>query len=126
MISVNNLTVQFGNFDLFKDVTFMINPRDRIGLVGKNGAGKTTMMKIIAGLETPYAGQITRPENITLGYLPQQMRHVDTKSVFDETLTAFNEVLSLQKEIERKEIYIGPKKCQKNMCPHHSPTYNIW
>jgi ATP-binding cassette, subfamily F, member 3 len=109
MISVNNLTVSFGSFDLFKDITFMINPRDRIGLVGKNGAGKSTMMKIIAGLDQPSSGQITMPSGLNVGYLPQQMLHKDTRSVFDETLMAFEEVLTLQKEVERCTIELSER-----------------
>jgi len=102
MIAVNQLTVQYGSFTLFKEVSFMINPRDRIGLVGKNGAGKTTLLKIICNLHPIDGGQVTKPNDITIGYLPQQVVYNDGKSVFEETMSAFSEVL----EIEHKMKYI--------------------
>ena len=99
MISINNLTVEFGGFTLFKDVSFLVNSRDRIGLVGKNGAGKSTLLKIFAGLQAATKGNVSLPSEIKIGYLPQQMNHVDGRTVMEETLTAFEEVLSLEKEI---------------------------
>lgn len=101
MISVNDLTVSFGGWDLFRDITFMINPRDRIGLVGKNGAGKTTLLKVLTGEQPPTSGQIAVPADTTLGYLPQQMKVLDGKTVIEETATAFEEVNALEKEIAR-------------------------
>ena len=99
MISVNQLTVQFGGFDLFKDISFLINPKDRIGLVGKNGAGKSTMLKILCGLQQPTSGEVIIPEAAKIGYLPQQMIHQDGKTVLEEARTAFAEVLGLDKRI---------------------------
>ena len=101
MISVNQLTVQFGGFNLFKDVSFLVNPKDRIGLVGKNGAGKSTMLKILCGLQQPSSGEVVIPEDAKIGYLPQQMIHQDGKTVLDEARTAFSEVLEMDKRIQQ-------------------------
>ncbi|MBQ4285008.1 MAG: ABC-F family ATP-binding cassette domain-containing protein, partial [Bacteroidales bacterium] len=73
MISVVNLTVSFGGFNLLDDISFHISERDRIGLVGKNGAGKSTLMKIICGQQNPTSGSVDRPAHVTIGYLPQIM-----------------------------------------------------
>ena len=99
MISIDNLTVSFGGWDLFKDISLIINPRDRIGLVGKNGAGKTTLMKVIMGMQPPTSGVVTKNSGWTLGYLPQQMKVADTTTLYEETATAFTEVIELEKEI---------------------------
>lgn len=101
MISVDNLTVSFGGWDLFKDISLLINPRDRIGLVGKNGAGKTTLLKVVMGLHPPTSGAVTKNSDCTLGYLPQQMKVADTTTLYEETATAFTEVIELEKEIAR-------------------------
>lgn len=100
MVSVNDLTVSFGGFTLFNNIGFMINPNDRIGLVGKNGAGKSTLLKILMGLQQPTSGQVSVPGDFTLGYLPQQMAVADGKTVFDETLTAYQQLNELEKQIE--------------------------
>ena len=99
MISVDNLTVSFGGWDLFKDISLLINPKDRIGLVGKNGAGKTTLLKVIAGEQPTTSGTVTRSGDVTIGYLPQQMKVADTTSLVEETAKAFTEVLELEREI---------------------------
>ncbi len=70
MISVNNITVSFGGFSLFENISFLINPKDRIGLAGKNGAGKSTMLKILAGEQNPTKGDIAAPNECKIGYLP--------------------------------------------------------
>lgn len=101
MISVNQVTVSFGGFQLFKDINFLITPRDRIGLVGKNGAGKSTLLKLIVGEMKPTSGSLSIPNDIRIGYLPQQMVIVDGRSVMDETLLAFNETIDLKKEIDK-------------------------
>lgn len=100
MISVEQLTVRFGAFELFKNVSLLINPKDRIGLVGKNGAGKTTLLKIFAGLQKPSEGKAVIPEDLRIGYLPQQMIHKDGKTVYDEAALAFEEMLAIRKKIQ--------------------------
>ena len=101
MVSINQVTVQFSGVDLFKDISFMINPKDRIGLVGKNGAGKSTLLKIIYGMQQPNGGEVVVPSDLKIGYLPQQMIHHDGKTVIDEARTAFDEILSLDKKIQK-------------------------
>lgn len=108
MISVNNLTIRFGNFELFSDIGFLINKRDRIGLVGKNGAGKSTLLKVINGDISPSEGNISVPTDIKIGYLPQQMILENAKlSVFEEARTAFQNVLDVQKEIDKLNVQIA-------------------
>lgn len=106
MISIDNLTVSFGGWTLFDNISFLINPKDRIGLVGRNGAGKSTILKLIAGEQQPTSGAVTRNGECTIGYLPQQMKVADTTTLLDETEKAFDEVLRIEAEIERltKEI----------------------
>ena len=99
MISVDNLTVSFGGWDLFKDISFLIIPKDRIGLVGKNGAGKSTMLKVLTGEQPPSSGGVSRNGDCTIGYLPQQMKVADTTTLYAETEAAFGEVIDLEKEI---------------------------
>ena len=88
MISIEGLKVEFGVKPLFSDVNFVINEHDRIALVGKNGAGKSTMLKIIYGLQKPTAGTISFPKDCTIGYLPQVMKLQDDTSVKEETRKA--------------------------------------
>lgn len=99
MISINQLTVSFGGYDLFKEATFLVNPKDRIGLVGKNGAGKSTLLKIFAGKQEATSGEIVIPRDLRIGYLPQQMVHLDGRTVIEETRMAFDEILSINAEI---------------------------
>ena len=101
MVSVNNITVEFGGYVLFDNISFAINPRDRIGLVGKNGAGKSTLLKILIGKQTPAAGQAVIPADYTIGYLPQQMTVADGRTVLEETLQAFAYLHELQNRIDR-------------------------
>ncbi len=107
MISVNRLSVQFGGSDLFDDVSFLVNSRDRIGLTGKNGAGKSTMLKILAREQQPTEGEVAIQNDCTLGYLPQEMKHNVGKTVFDETETAFIEAKELEKKIEHYNEQLG-------------------
>lgn len=100
MISVNNLGVEFSARPLFSDVSFVINDHDRIALVGKNGAGKSTMLKIIAGLQSPSAGSISVPSGVTIGYLPQEMRTSDDTTLLNETRKAFSDQLERRKELD--------------------------
>ena len=99
MISLNNISLGFGSRIIFRDISFQINKRDRIGLVGNNGAGKTTLLRVILGLQSIDKGYIERPPDLTAGYLPQQMRHTDKRTLFNEVKTAFDEILMLQKEM---------------------------
>lgn len=99
MVSINNINLSFGERILLKDVSFLIKSKDRIGLVGNNGAGKTTLLKIITGLQLPDSGTIQKPSGITIAYLPQQMRHVDSKTLFGEVKTAFSQILELENRI---------------------------
>lgn len=100
MVSVNQLTVDFGGFFLFEDVTYNINPRDRIGLTGKNGTGKSTMLKIIAGQQKPSSGTVSIPKDYKIGYLPQNMVHDNSRTVFEEVELAFGELKTLMTDIE--------------------------
>ena len=99
MISLDKISLNFGGFDLFKELSFLINPKDRIGLIGKNGAGKTTLLKIIKGIDPPSSGHIGYPKDLTIGYLPQQMKLSDSRTLKKETELAFEELLQLQKRI---------------------------
>lgn len=100
MLSVNQLTVQFGGKYLFEEISFLVNTKDRIGLTGKNGAGKSTLLKIIAGLQQPESGTIAKPNGFKIGYLPQEMVHNLGKTVFAETETAFAEVKAIQSQLD--------------------------
>jgi ATP-binding cassette subfamily F protein 3 len=100
MVSVQDISVSFGSFDLLANISFLINDQDRIGLTGKNGAGKSTLLKIISGLQSPSSGLIDMSREVTIGYLPQQMTVNDSTSVFNETVSAFSEMIALSEEIE--------------------------
>lgn len=101
MISVDGLTVEFGGFTLFDEVSFVVNKKDRIALVGKNGAGKSTMLKIFAGLQAPTSGAVSIPKEVTIGYLPQQMQLTDSRTVREEAEQAFDAIREMQREIDR-------------------------
>lgn len=102
MISVNNLTIEFGARPLFTDVSFVINPKDRVALVGKNGAGKSTLLKILAGEQQPTAGIVALQKGSTLGYLPQVMVLSDEHTVLEEAEKAFADINQLQERIARE------------------------
>ncbi len=102
MISVNNLTIEFGARPLFTDVSFVINPKDRVALVGKNGAGKSTLLKILAGEQQPTAGVVALQKGSTLGYLPQVMVLSDEHTVLEEAEKAFADISQLQERIARE------------------------
>ena len=101
MISVENLYVEFSATPLLEEVTFVINKRDRIALVGKNGAGKSTMLKILAGMQLPTSGNVAVPKDITIGYLPQVMILSDEHTVMEEAELAFEHIFELQAGIQR-------------------------
>lgn len=100
MISLSDISVSYGSFQLLDSVSLHISDNDRIGLVGKNGAGKSTLMKLICGLQSPSSGHIDRPSHVSIAYLPQIMKHGKGKSVLEETLTAFDSRGLLEKEME--------------------------
>lgn len=100
MISIEQLTVEFGGAPLFDEISFLINQRDKIALVGKNGAGKTTLLRMLAGKQLPTRGRIHLPKDISMGYLPQHMVHHDGSTVMEEARKAFEHITELQNEIE--------------------------
>ena len=101
MISINSLTVAYGGFTLLDDINFHISENDKIGLVGKNGAGKSTILKLICGLQTPTSGKIAMTSGTRIGYLPQIMEHHKGRSVIDEAMTAFSELFGMEDEIQK-------------------------
>ena len=101
MISVEGLKVEFNATPLFEDVSYVINKKDRIALVGKNGAGKSTMLKILAGIQQPTAGIVAVPRECTIGYLPQVMILSDKRTVMQEAELAFEHIFEMQAGIER-------------------------
>lgn len=106
MISLDQVTVSFGSFDLLKEITLIVSPKDRIGLVGKNGAGKTTIMRLFTGQMLPSAGVVSVPPGIRIGYLEQHMVYSDSTSVYHETEKAFDELLRLEREIHDLSVEI--------------------
>ena len=109
MISIEGLSVAFGGNTLFDNITYVINKRDRIALVGKNGAGKSTMLKIIAGLQAPTSGRVNMPKDLTVGYLPQQMNLTDSRTVMQEAEQAFAHIFELQARIERMNTELAER-----------------
>ena len=100
MVSVDALTVEFGGTTLFKDISFVINPKDRIALMGKNGAGKSTLLKILAGVRQPSRGNVSVPKDYTICYLPQHMMTEDHRTVFEEASQAFAHLKEMEAEID--------------------------
>ncbi|MGM9747562.1 MAG: ABC-F family ATP-binding cassette domain-containing protein [Candidatus Cryptobacteroides sp.] len=109
MISINSLTVAYGGFTLLDDINFHISENDKIGLVGKNGAGKTTILKLICGIQTPTSGKVSMPSGMRIGYLPQIMEHNRGRSVLDEAMTAFSELFSLEDELNAVTLELGER-----------------
>ena len=101
MVSIQDLSVSFGSFDLLTNISFLINDQDRIGLTGKNGSGKSTLLRIIAGIQGPTSGRIDMSREVSIGYLPQQMKVNDSTTVMNEVITAFSEITGISGEIER-------------------------
>jgi len=100
MISVNNLTINFGGRFLFDNISFLINPNDKIGLIGRNGTGKSTMMKILKGTEEPTSGQIIFPKFYNIEYLPQELSVESENTVIDEVYSSLKEIVSLEDRLE--------------------------
>jgi len=99
MLSVDALTVEFGGQPLFQDISFVINETDRIALMGKNGAGKSTLLKILSGTREPTRGSISYPKELVVAYLPQHLLTEDTRTVFEETATAFSAITEMESKI---------------------------
>lgn len=109
MISVDKLTIRFGGVTLFNDISYVVNPKDRIALVGKNGAGKSTMLKVFAGIQAPSSGNVSVPKDVTIGYLPQHMIHDDGVTVMEEAEKAFSDIFKLQQEIEKMTLELADR-----------------
>ena len=109
MISIDDVSVAYGGFVLLDKINFHISSADKIGLVGRNGAGKSTIMKLIMGLQSPTSGHIDKPSGITIGYLPQIMEHHKGLSVLDETMTVFSETSGLQSEIDAISVELSER-----------------
>lgn len=100
MVSIEGLTVEFGGTTLFSDISFQINEKDRIALMGKNGAGKSTMLKILAGVRQPTRGRVTTPKDCVVAYLPQHLMTEDGRTVFEEASQAFAHLKEMEADIE--------------------------
>ena len=109
MISINGLTVAFGGFTLLDSIDFHISDNDKIGLVGKNGSGKSTIMKLICGLQVPSSGSVDKPNGVRIGYLPQIMEHHKGRTVMEETMTAFDHITSMQRELEDINVSLSER-----------------
>ena len=109
MISINSLTVAYGGFTLLNDINFHISESDKIGLVGKNGAGKSTILKLICGYQNPTSGKVAVPSGVKIGYLPQIMEHHRGRTVIDEAMTAFADMFDLEKELEVITAELGER-----------------
>ncbi len=114
---ISGLSIQFTGEFIFKDISFTINDKDRIGLVGRNGAGKSTLMKILAGREKSYTGSVSSPNAGTVGYLPQEIYTDSTETIFNEALTAYEDVLKLEASIKKYTEEIA------NRTDYHSDSY---
>ncbi|MBR9831934.1 ATP-binding cassette domain-containing protein [bacterium] len=101
MVGINKITLSFADRFLFNNVSFIINKQERIGLVGKNGAGKSTMLKILAGVQIPDSGNISTPSDFSLGYLPQDMEFEEGRTVWEETATVFDKLAHIQSKIDK-------------------------
>lgn len=109
MISLNNVTVSFGGFNLLDDISFHISETDKIGLVGKNGAGKSTILKILCGEQKPASGRIDMPVGMKIGYLPQIMDHHKGRTVIEEAMSVFEYIHELEREMERISVSLGER-----------------
>ncbi len=110
MISINSLTVAYGGFVLLNDINFHISESDKIGLVGKNGAGKSTILKLICGIQNPTTGKIAVPNGVKIGYLPQIMEHHRGRTVIEEAMTSFADMFALEDELERITLELAERE----------------
>ncbi len=109
MVSVEQLTVEFGGRPLFDSISFLVNPKDKIALVGKNGAGKTTLLRLFAGQQQPTHGNIIKPKELTIGYLPQHLLVKDQRTVQEEVELAFGEIRVIQQHIDKLNMEIAER-----------------
>lgn len=109
MVSVDKISVLFGGFELFSDISFLVNAKDRIGLVGKNGAGKTTLLNILCGKHKPTTGVVAIPTDYTFGYLPQHMVHQDGRTVKQEAETAFDHLHKIKRKIDSFSLELSER-----------------
>ena len=109
MISVDNLAVTFSGQTLFSGISFVVNENDKIALMGKNGAGKSTIMKIIAGVQTPSSGSVNAPKGNVIAYLPQHLLTEDNCTVFEETMKAFKQFFTMKNELDRLNTELGSR-----------------
>ena len=100
MISLNEIVVRFGGFELFNNISLTISDGEKVALVGRNGSGKSTLLKLLMGIEKPEMGRVEVPKNMSVGYLPQQMKTTNDRSVLEETLSTFSEMQQLQHDID--------------------------
>ncbi|MDD2590622.1 MAG: ABC-F family ATP-binding cassette domain-containing protein [Fermentimonas sp.] len=100
MLSIENLSVEFGGFTLLDSISFVLNRNERVALTGKNGAGKSTLLKIIAGVQKPTNGNVSVPKDATIGYLPQQMKLDNSRTVFEEASQAFGHLKKMEQDLE--------------------------
>ena len=101
MLSIENITVEFGGFTLLDKISFVLNKNERVALTGKNGAGKSTLLKIMAGIQQATSGNVSTPKDITIGYLPQQMKLDDSRTVMEEASLAFEHLQKMEKELNQ-------------------------
>ena len=118
MISINNLTVAYGGFTLLNEINFHISESDKIGLVGKNGAGKSTILKLICGFQNPTSGKVAVPNGVKIGYLPQIMEHHKGRSVIEEAMTAFAEMFDLEDELEKITLELSERDDYESQAYH--------
>ena len=118
MISINNLTVAYGGFTLLNEINFHISESDKIGLVGKNGAGKSTILKLICGFQNPTSGKVAVPNGVKIGYLPQIMEHHKGRSVIEEAMTAFAEMFNLEDELEKITLELSERDDYESQAYH--------
>lgn len=109
MISINDLTVAYGNWTLLDRISFHVSESDKIGLVGKNGAGKSTILKLLCGEQSPSSGTIDKPQHVTIGYLPQIMQHNKGRTVLEEAMTAFDAFKAMEEEIGEITVQLSER-----------------
>ncbi len=123
MYSVSDLAIHYSGNYLFRNVSFIINKKDRVGLVGRNGSGKTTLLRILAGTQSPETGNVVIPSTARIGYLPQEMKLQSDKTIYDETIVAFDEILALKQNIESYSLEIAEREDYDSASYHKLITH---